>query len=131
LAHALDAGGDTRFACAAKSTCGRRCDCQAAAFDPIQQFSTYQKYAQIINDQSKRAYDPCAVCLNSSWDPSKAIALDDVEPAKEIVKRFATGAMSLGLNQHRTHATLAVAMNRIGGSPNRAKREDRAVIAKR
>ena len=51
-------------------------------------------------------------------DPAKAIALDLVEPAKEIVKRFATGAMSLGSISTEAHATLAIAMNRIGGKSN-------------
>src|SRR4030095_5422491 len=46
------------------------------------------------------------------------IAIDDVEPAKEIVKRFATGAMSLGSISTEAHTTLAVAMNRIGGKSN-------------
>jgi glutamate synthase (NADPH/NADH) large chain len=48
----------------------------------------------------------------------KAISLDDVEPAKEIVKRFATGAMSLGSISTEAHTTLAIAMNRIGGKSN-------------
>ncbi|MEY3503091.1 MAG: hypothetical protein RL763_1159 [Pseudomonadota bacterium] len=51
-------------------------------------------------------------------DPAKAIAIDQVEPASEIVKRFATGAMSLGSISTEAHATLAVAMNRIGGKSN-------------
>ncbi|NDC66321.1 MAG: glutamate synthase subunit alpha, partial [Burkholderiaceae bacterium] len=51
-------------------------------------------------------------------DPNKAISLDEVEPAKEIVKRFATGAMSLGSISTEAHATLAIAMNRIGGKSN-------------
>ena len=51
-------------------------------------------------------------------DPSKAIAIDEVEPAKEIVKRFATGAMSLGSISTEAHTALAVAMNRIGGKSN-------------
>ena len=51
-------------------------------------------------------------------DPAKAIPIDEVEPAKEIVKRFATGAMSLGSISTEAHATLAVAMNRIGGKSN-------------
>jgi glutamate synthase (NADPH/NADH) large chain len=51
-------------------------------------------------------------------DPSKAIDVAEVEPAKEIVKRFATGAMSLGSISTEAHATLAVAMNRIGGKSN-------------
>src|SRR5256885_9719942 len=52
------------------------------------------------------------------FDPAKAIVLDQVESAKEIVKRFATGAMSLGSISTEAHATLAVAMNRIGGKSN-------------
>src|SRR5690606_26445370 len=51
-------------------------------------------------------------------DPARAIALEEVEPAKEIVKRFATGAMSLGSISTEAHSVLAVAMNRIGGKPN-------------
>ncbi|HWD16433.1 MAG TPA: glutamate synthase-related protein, partial [Casimicrobiaceae bacterium] len=46
------------------------------------------------------------------------IPLDDVEPAKEIVKRFSTGAMSLGSISTEAHTTLAIAMNRIGGKSN-------------
>ena len=52
------------------------------------------------------------------FDPAKAIAVDEVEPAKEIVRRFATGAMSLGSISAEAHASLAVAMNRIGGKSN-------------
>ena len=44
--------------------------------------------------------------------------LDQVEPAKEIVKRFATGAMSFGSISKEAHETLAIAMNRIGGKSN-------------
>jgi glutamate synthase domain-containing protein 2/glutamate synthase domain-containing protein 3 len=51
-------------------------------------------------------------------EPSRAIPIDEVEPATEIVKRFATGAMSLGSISTEAHATLAIAMNRIGGKSN-------------
>ncbi|MEK9896235.1 MAG: glutamate synthase-related protein, partial [Burkholderiaceae bacterium] len=51
-------------------------------------------------------------------DPAQAIAIDEVEPASEIVKRFATGAMSLGSISTEAHSTLAIAMNRIGGKSN-------------
>src|SRR3546814_9497078 len=54
-------------------------------------------------------------------DPARAIALSEVEPAKEIVKRFATGAMSLGSISTEAHSVLAVAMNRIGGKSNRSE----------
>ncbi len=51
-------------------------------------------------------------------DPARAISLDEVEPASEIVRRFSTGAMSLGSISTEAHATLAIAMNRIGGKSN-------------
>ncbi|MBU6195005.1 MAG: glutamate synthase subunit alpha, partial [Burkholderiales bacterium] len=80
-------------------------------------FSTYKEYAQIINDQSRRHLTLRGL-FEFRLDPAKAIALDEVEPATEIVKRFATGAMSLGSISTEAHATLAVAMNRIGGKSN-------------
>ncbi|MDZ4188650.1 MAG: glutamate synthase-related protein [Hydrogenophaga sp.] len=80
-------------------------------------WSTYKEYAQIINDQSKR-HMTLRGLFEFKIDPSKAISIDEVEPAKEIVKRFATGAMSLGSISTEAHATLAVAMNRIGGKSN-------------
>ena len=80
-------------------------------------FNTYKEYAQIINDQSQR-HMTLRGLFEFKIDPSKAIPLDQVEPAKEIVKRFATGAMSLGSISTEAHATLAIAMNRIGGKSN-------------
>jgi glutamate synthase (NADPH/NADH) large chain len=80
-------------------------------------YSTYQEYAQIINDQSKR-HMTLRGLFEFKIDPTKSISLEEVEPAKEIVKRFATGAMSLGSISSEAHATLAVAMNRIGGKSN-------------
>jgi len=80
-------------------------------------FNTYKEYAQIINDQSRR-HMTLRGLFEFKVDPAKAIALDEVESAKEIVKRFATGAMSLGSISTEAHATLAVAMNRIGGKSN-------------
>ena len=50
--------------------------------------------------------------------PERRIPLEEVEPASEIVKRFATGAMSLGSISREAHETLAIAMNRLGGSSN-------------
>ena len=80
-------------------------------------FNSYKEYAQIINDQSRRHLTLRGL-FEFKLDPSKAIPLDEVEPAKEIVKRFATGAMSLGSISTEAHATLAIAMNRIGGKSN-------------
>ena len=80
-------------------------------------FNTYKEYAQLINDQSRR-HMTLRGLFEFKVDPAKAIPLDEVEPAQEIVKRFATGAMSLGSISTEAHATLAVAMNRIGGKSN-------------
>jgi glutamate synthase (NADPH/NADH) large chain/glutamate synthase (ferredoxin) len=80
-------------------------------------WNTYKEYAQIINDQNKR-HMTLRGLFEFKIDPSKAIPIDEVESAKEIVKRFATGAMSLGSISTEAHATLAVAMNRIGGKSN-------------
>ncbi len=80
-------------------------------------YQTYKEYAQIINDQSRR-HMTLRGLFEFRVDPKKAIALDEVEPAKQIVKRFATGAMSLGSISTEAHSTLAIAMNRIGGKSN-------------
>jgi len=78
---------------------------------------TYEEYAHIINDQSRR-HMTLRGLFELRIDPAQAIPLDEVEPAKEIVKRFATGAMSLGSISTEAHTTLALAMNRIGGKSN-------------
>ncbi|MDO9436165.1 glutamate synthase-related protein [Hydrogenophaga sp.] len=80
-------------------------------------WNTYKEYAQLINDQSRR-HMTLRGLFEFKIDPSTAISIDEVEPAAEIVKRFATGAMSLGSISTEAHATLAVAMNRIGGKSN-------------
>ena len=80
-------------------------------------WNTYKEYAELINDQSRR-HMTLRGLFEFKVDPARAISLDEVEPAKEIVKRFATGAMSLGSISTEAHATLAVAMNRIGGKSN-------------
>jgi len=80
-------------------------------------FSTYKEYAKLINEQSERLLTLRGL-FRIREDAAKPIALADVEPAKEIVKRFATGAMSLGSISHEAHSTLAIAMNRIGGKSN-------------
>ncbi|MCA3224550.1 MAG: glutamate synthase subunit alpha [Burkholderiales bacterium] len=80
-------------------------------------YQTYKEYAQIINDQSRR-HMTLRGLFEFKVDPRKAIALDEVEPARQIVKRFATGAMSLGSISTEAHSTLAIAMNRIGGKSN-------------
>ena len=80
-------------------------------------WETYKEYAQLVNDQSRR-HMTLRGLFEFKLDPTKAIAVEEVESAAEIVKRFATGAMSLGSISTEAHATLAVAMNRIGGKSN-------------
>ncbi len=80
-------------------------------------WNTYKEFAQLINDQNRR-HMTLRGLFEFKIDPTKAISVDEVESAKEIVKRFATGAMSLGSISTEAHATLAVAMNRIGGKSN-------------
>ena len=80
-------------------------------------WSTYKEYAQIVNEQNRRMMTLRGL-FEFKIDPARAISVDEVEPASEIVKRFATGAMSLGSISTEAHATLAVAMNRIGGKSN-------------
>src|SRR3954465_14464793 len=80
-------------------------------------FDTYKEYAQIINDQSKR-HMTLRGLFEFKIDPARAVPLEEGEPAAEIVRRFATGAMSLGSISTEAHSTLAIAMNRIGGKSN-------------
>ncbi|MGA2004069.1 MAG: glutamate synthase large subunit [Terriglobales bacterium] len=79
-------------------------------------FKTFQEYTDLIDSQSSNL-----ATLRSLMKIKKAeqpIALEEVESAKEIVKRFATGAMSFGSISKEAHETLAIAMNRIGGKSN-------------
>ena len=118
LANALDAGGEYAF-----RVRGEEHMWTPDAIAKLQHstrannFSTYKEYAQIINDQSKR-HMTLRGLFEFRINPTNAIPLDEVEPASEIVKRFATGAMSLGSISTEAHATLAIAMNRIGGKSN-------------
>jgi glutamate synthase (NADPH/NADH) large chain len=79
-------------------------------------YKTYQEYAKLVNDQSRQL---CTLRgLMKLRKAAHALPLDKVEPASEIVKRFATGAMSFGSISKETHETLAIAMNRIGARSN-------------
>jgi glutamate synthase domain-containing protein 2/glutamate synthase domain-containing protein 1/glutamate synthase domain-containing protein 3 len=76
----------------------------------------YREFAEMVNtDAARKATLRGLLKLKPAAEP---IALEDVEPATEIVKRFATGAMSLGSISTEAHETLAVAMNRLGGRSN-------------
>ncbi len=76
----------------------------------------YEEFAKSINEQSERLLTIRGLMELKPAD--QAVPLDEVEPASEIVKRFATGAMSFGSISHEAHSTLAIAMNRIGGRSN-------------
>jgi glutamate synthase (NADPH/NADH) large chain len=78
--------------------------------------ATYKEYAKLINGQNTKLKTLRG--LFEIKTAAAAVPLAEVEPAKEIVKRFATGAMSLGSISTEAHTTLAVAMNRIGGMSN-------------
>ncbi|HJT86344.1 MAG TPA: glutamate synthase large subunit [Bryobacteraceae bacterium] len=77
---------------------------------------TFQEYTDLIDKQNRQLCTLRGLLeIRKSENP---IPLDEVEPAKEIVKRFATGAMSFGSISKEAHETLAIAMNRIGGKSN-------------
>jgi glutamate synthase (NADPH/NADH) large chain len=80
----------------------------------------YREFAQTINDQSTRMLTIRGLMEFKPADGGELRPLDisEVEPASEIVKRFATGAMSFGSISREAHTTLAIAMNRIGGKSN-------------
>jgi glutamate synthase (NADPH/NADH) large chain len=78
--------------------------------------SEYQLFASTINEQSERLLTLRG--LMQFKVAENAIPLDEVEPAVEIVKRFATGAMSFGSISREAHTNLAIAMNRIGARSN-------------
>jgi glutamate synthase (NADPH/NADH) large chain len=79
--------------------------------------ATYKEYAALINDQSKR-HMTFRGLFEFRFGDCKPVPIEEVESAAEIVKRFSTGAMSLGSISTEAHTTLAVAMNRIGGKSN-------------
>ena len=80
----------------------------------------YRHYAALINEQSHRLTTIRGLfdIKSAADDGRQPVPLDEVEPAKDIVKRFATGAMSYGSISREAHTTLAIAMNRIGGKSN-------------
>ena len=91
----------TRSACAARSTCGRRTRSPSCSTRRAQNsFATYKEYAQIINDQSRRHMTLRGLFEFRSTGASRSRSTRSSRPA-EIVKRFSTGAMSLGSISHR------------------------------
>jgi glutamate synthase (NADPH/NADH) large chain len=79
-------------------------------------YSVYKSYAKEINEQSEKHFT-----IRGMLDFAhhrEPISIDEVELAENIMKRFATGAMSFGSISHEAHSTMAIAMNRIGGKSN-------------
>ena len=81
----------------------------------INSYKSFKEFSESIN--SKDSLSTIRGLLKIS-NNNNSVSLDDVEPAKEIVKRFSTGAMSFGSISKEAHSTLAIAMNRIGGKSN-------------
>jgi glutamate synthase (NADPH/NADH) large chain len=121
LKHALDVGGEYQF----------RIRGEAHAWQPetvsLLQHAVrgnardkYRAFAKILNEQSERTLTMRGLfrIKSAEEDGRKPVPLDEVESAKDIVKRFATGAMSYGSISREAHTTLAIAMNRIGGKSN-------------
>jgi len=77
----------------------------------------YREYSRLINEEATKA---CTLrgLLRINADDATPIPIEEVEPASAIVKRFATGAMSLGSISPKAHETLAQAMNKLGGRSN-------------
>src|SRR5438046_5936329 len=80
-------------------------------------WETFEEYSRTVNSDNARRRTLRGL-LSFRYAEDGGIPLDEVEPAAEIVKRFSTGAMSLGSLSREAHETLAIAMNRIGGRSN-------------
>ena len=80
----------------------------------------YRAFAKIVNEQTERLLTIRGLfrIKTAEEDGRKPVPLEEVEPAKNIVRRFSTGAMSFGSISREAHTTLAIAMNRIGGKSN-------------
>ncbi|MEP6949374.1 MAG: glutamate synthase-related protein, partial [Ginsengibacter sp.] len=82
----------------------------------LNDYNIFKKYSRLVNDQSEKAGTLRSLFRFKIQRPS--ISIDEVEPAENIYKRFATGAMSFGSISWEAHTTLAIAMNRLGGKSN-------------
>jgi glutamate synthase (NADPH/NADH) large chain len=79
-------------------------------------YASFKKYSKLVNDQAEKA---CTLRSLLDFIPTRpSISIEEVEPAENIYKRFATGAMSFGSISWEAHTTLAIAMNRLGGKSN-------------
>ena len=121
LRDALEVGGEYAFRIRGEAHMWRPsvvADLQHAVRGALPE--KYRSYAKQINEQSEQLLTLRGMFRIKTAEEMKRkpVPLDEVEPAKEIVKRFSTGAMSFGSISREAHTTLAIAMNRIGGKSN-------------
>src|SRR5438477_9083429 len=119
--NALDVGGDYQFRVRGEDhvwTAATVATLQHAVRGNLPE--TYKAYARVSNEQSERLLTIRGLfrIKTAEEDGRRPVPLEEVEPAANIVKRFATGAMSFGSISREAHTTLAIAMNRIGGKSN-------------
>ncbi|WP_279100646.1 glutamate synthase large subunit [Gordonia bronchialis] len=81
------------------------------------QYQVFKEYTRLVDDQSAKMASLRGL-FDFNFGDRDPIPIDKVEPAREIVKRFSTGAMSFGSISAEAHETLAIAMNRLGGRSN-------------
>ena len=119
--NALDVGGEYQF-----RTRGEDHAWNAATVAALQHavrgnsYERYREFAKVLNEQSEKLVTIRGLfrIKSAEEDGRKPVPLEEVEAAKNIVRRFATGAMSFGSISREAHTTLAIAMNRIGGKSN-------------
>jgi glutamate synthase (NADPH/NADH) large chain len=121
LRNALDIGGDYAFRIRGEAHVWRP-ETVSALQHAVRGNSRdrYREFARLVNESEDKYLTIRSLfrIKSAEEDGRTAVPLDEVEPAKEIVKRFATGAMSFGSISREAHTTLAIAMNRIGGKSN-------------
>jgi glutamate synthase (NADPH/NADH) large chain/glutamate synthase (ferredoxin) len=104
----------------ANGSVGAALEGDAAALEGVRQssaFAHFHEYAVAVNEDAARNAALRGL-LRLRTDSCRPIPLEEVEPARQIVRRFCTGAMSLGSISREAHETLAIAMNRLGGRSN-------------
>ncbi len=121
LKHSLETGGEYAFRIRGEEHAWNPdtvADLQHAVRGNLPE--KYRSFAKRLNDQSERLMTIRGLFrIKAASEIGRApVPLEEVQPASEIVKRFATGAMSFGSISREAHTTLAIAMNRIGGKSN-------------
>jgi len=121
LANMLDVGGEYAYRTRGEAHMwqpGTVADLQHAVRGNLP--DKYRQFAKTVNEQSEQLMTLRGMFRIKSAEEAglKPVPLEEVEPASEIVKRFATGAMSFGSISREAHTTLAIAMNRLGGRSN-------------